>query len=338
MRGQYQFAPGLGLAIGGDRSTVAQFNREYGAAATRPQAETRVEVDFVGDSLDPGGVAVAGGYKTMRWQTRLTAPDAPVLGARIEIAGRPRGFARTLVQGYFVEPLLSIAATRVDAVLLPAAAFRDATGTIVVLGRSGSGKTSLSMHALALGIRVVGDDQVVIDSAGACGPFPRRLRLYPDLRERVPVAYAMLPRPIRLQLGVRRLVRLLSRGAIAPSLAVPISIFGQDGQCDPAPITRVVILERSSVPGGLRTEPAAVAEAVAYALGLLREQREHLALAGGDAWHDALTEAGRREERQLDAAFQGASIERITVPSPLVGEAIGHVAEAAGLVGLPARP
>jgi hypothetical protein len=338
MRARYQFALGLALAIEGDRPTVTQFNREYGEAAARPHTETCVEVDFAEDSLDSRGDAVRGGYKTMRWQTRLTAPDAPVLGARIEIAGRPRGFARTLVQGYFVEPLLSIAATRVDSVLLPAAAFRDATGTIVVLGRSGSGKTSLSMHALALGIRVVGDDQVVIDSTGACGPFPRRLRLYPDLRERVPVAYARLPRRIQVQLAVRRLIRLLSRGAVAPPLAVPMSIFGQDGQFDPGPITRVVILERALHPGELRKEPATVAEAVAYALGLLHEQREHLALAGGDAWRAALAETERREESRLEAAFRDISIERITVPSPLVGEAIGHVAEAAGLVGRPARP
>jgi hypothetical protein len=241
------------------------------------------------------------------------------------------------VQGYFIEPLLSVAAARRDSVLLPAAAFRDGAGAIVVLGRSGSGKTSLSMHALALGWPVFGDDQVIIDSAGGCRSFARRLRLYPDLRERVPVAYAKLPRSTRVQLGVRRFVRAVSRGAIAPSLAVPISIFGQSSQPDPAPITRVTLLERAFVPGDLRTEPATVAEAVTCALELLREQREHLLLAGGEAWREALVDAERQEEQLLEGAFGGASIRRIVVPSPLAGDAIGHVAQAVGLFAQPAR-
>jgi hypothetical protein len=337
MRAQYEFAVGLGLTIEGDGATLRQFDREYGAASALSRIDAGVEVDFTGDTSGPSGATRVGGYKTMRWRTTLSAPADAVLGARIQVAGRPRGFARTLVQGYFIEPLLSVAAARRDSVLLPAAAFRDGAGAIVVLGRSGSGKTSLSMHALALGWPVFGDDQVIIDSAGGCRSFARRLRLYPDLRERVPVAYAKLPRSTRVQLGVRRFVRAVSRGAIAPSLAVPISIFGQSSQPDPAPITRVTLLERAFVPGDLRTEPATVAEAVTCALELLREQREHLLLAGGEAWREALVDAERQEEQLLEGAFGGASIRRIVVPSPLAGDAIGHVAQAVGLFTQPAR-
>ncbi len=336
MRAQYELGPGLGLAIEGDKATVSHFDREYSRPATLRPTETIVEVAFTGHGLDQPGNSIAGGYKTMRWRTEFTSPEAANLGVRIEIAGWPRTFARALVQGYFIEPLLSVAATRVGATLLPAAAIRAKTGAIVVLGRSGSGKTSLSMHALAIGAPVLGDDQVFISSDGACRAFPRRLRLYSDLRERVPLAYERLPRRIRAQLVARRLVRILSRGAIAPSLAVPVSVLGQKSEPDRAPIRRVVILERALAPGGLRTEPATVADAVEYALRLLREQREHLVLAGGDTWRQALLEVESHEERLLARAFGGASVERVTVPSPLTGGAIAHVGAAVGIVAEPA--
>ncbi len=331
MRAHYEFALGLRLAVDGDGATLRHFNREYGLMAAHGSAPTTVEVAFRGHDPDQRGEAVAGGYKSMRWRTEFTAPDAAVLGGCIELAGWPRSFARTLVQGYFVEPLISVAAARLGSVLLPAAAFRDQAGAIVVLGGSGSGKTSLSMHALALGVPVLGDDQVLIEADGTCRAFPRRLRLYTDLRERAPLAYRRLPLRVRLQLGSRRLVRTLSRGAIAPALAVSASVFGQASAPDPAPVRRIVLLERASGPGSLRTEPATAEEAVRLALELLRGQREHVVLAAGNSWRDGLRAVEAGEERLLTVAFGGVSVRRIIVPSPLEGSAMTSLGLAVGL-------
>jgi hypothetical protein len=159
------------------------------------------------------------------------------------------------------------------------------------------------------------------------------MRLYSDLRERAPDAYRRLPRRVVTQLSVRRLVRKITRGVIAPSLTVDISIFGQRTRPDPAPIRRVVVLER--VPGSseLRVEPATVAQAVQVALELLREQREHLVRDGGDTWRRALPDVERKEERLLEAAFAGASVERLTMPSPLTGDAMARIGHAVGLIG-----
>jgi hypothetical protein len=321
MRGVYQLAPGieLGLAVTGDAATVEAFDREYGIATSLDPTTVAVEAVFGGKGSVRSGKSIPGGHKSMRWWTELTAPNAGVLGVRVELAGRPLAFARTLVQGYFVEPLISVAAARAGAVLLPAAAFLDEGGAIVVLGRSGAGKTSLSMHALALGAPVLGDDQVLIDPDGKCRAFPRRLRVYPDLRERDPFAYRRLPRGMIAQLGARRLVRFLSRGAIAPPLSVPLSVFGQGSRFPPAPIRRVVILDRQLSPCELRGESATVGDAVDQAVATLREQREHIAHSGGDSWRRALMSLERNEERLLSAAFRNTSVERITTPSPIAG-------------------
>lgn len=331
MRAEYLFAPGVGLAIEGDGATVDHFNREYGVAASHGKTSVAVEVVFARGGTGQLRRSTAGGHKSVHWRIELGAPDAPVLGLRIELAGWPGTFGRSLVQGYFVEPLVSVAAARAGTVLLPAAAFLDETGATVLLGRSGSGKTSLAMHALALGARVFGDDQVLIDTDGACGAFPRRLRVYSDLGQRAPLAYQRLPRHVVAQLQVRRLARTLTRGAIAPPLPVSISIFGQTGPLTPAPIRRVAILDRPVPPSDLRTEPATIAEALSQAMRLVREQRGHLGLAGGDPWREALARVEVREERLLAAAFAGASIERITAPSPLTGSAMERFGAAVGL-------
>jgi hypothetical protein len=339
MRAQYEFLEGLGLGlqIEGDAATVNYFNREYGPAATREPASIAIEVIVDGAGRLGWPIESSGGHKSMHWRTSLSAPEAAVLGLRVELSGWPRGFARTLVQGFFIEPLISVAAAHADAVLLPAAAFRYETGALVILGRSGSGKTSLSMHALALGVSLFGDDQVLIDPSGSCRAFPRRMRLYSDLGRRAPMAFRRLPRHVVAQLRARGLLRTVSRGVIAPSLAVPVSVFGERNPVSPALVRRVVILERPDCPGEVRIEPSTAADAVNEALRLLRDQRRQLAVAGGDVWRRALTAVENDEERLLGAAFANASVERITAPSPLSGDSMARLAAAVGIGAVTGR-
>ena len=84
MRAEYQFAPGLGLAIEGDAATVSHFDREYGSAATLEPTPVAVEVVFPRHGSGQSGGSVPGGHKSVRWRAELTAPDATVLGVRIE--------------------------------------------------------------------------------------------------------------------------------------------------------------------------------------------------------------------------------------------------------------
>ncbi len=331
MRAAYCFAPGLGLAVEGDAATIAHFDAEYGPARSPGPTTIVVEASVGGSGFARSSGAVPGGHKSMHWRIELAAADSTVLSVRVGLSGWPTSFARSLVQGYFVEPLLSVAAARGDSVLLPAAAFCVEDAAVVVLGRSGSGKTSLSAYALALGVPTFGDDQILVDPDGACRPFPRRLRVYSDLGDRVPLALERLPSRVRAQLRARRLVRMLSRGAVAPALPLPLSTLGQARPIAPLPIRRVIMLERPASPGALRIEPATAVEAVDLAVRLLREQRRHLSGCGGESWREALTLVEGRESRLLAAAFAAASVERVTAPFPLSGRTMPSFGTAVGL-------
>lgn len=302
-------------SLAADGATVA-------AAGATTDAALDVDVTF-GPVREPGGegsgegagggTVLRGGHKTVRWQVALGNPaEAPLLMA-IELDGAPTSFARSLVQGYFVEPLISIAAARRGLVLVPSAAIVGVDGLILILGRSGSGKSTLAARAMVAGRDVVGDDQVFVDRDGACRPFPRRLRFYPDIALTAPAAFARLSSGTKRALRIRNLVSAVSRGFVRPSLAVDRAELGGSWHAEPTPIRRIVLVERAGTSSGLLIEPGDGRMAVGWAADLLAEQRDRLARAGGP-WIATLNETGERERAILATAFAGLPIERVAVP------------------------
>ncbi len=329
----FRFDGGPILRIEGNGATRRHFVAEYGAALCSGVVAPDLNISFgAGNHVDASspGEWIEGGHKTMRWRARLCAPDESRLDATIRLSGWPRGFGLSLVQGYFVEPLLSIAAARSGVVLLPAAAFEVDGKALVVIGLSGSGKTSLSMQAMALGLPVLGDDQILLTPDGACRPFPRRLRLYPDLRHRVPLAYQRLPRSARARLQVRRAVRSASRGWLGPSLALSRGHLGQETLPAPRPVGGIVLLERSASPGEARLVKATTGEAIDFGIEALREQRRRLADCG-DAWAACLAATERVEAGLLGHAFACAPVSRIVVPTPFGSSQLLELGRSLGL-------
>ena len=237
-----------------------------------------------------------------------------------------------LVQGFYLEPALSVAAARRDFVLLPAAALEEDGSAIVVLGRSRSGKSSVMTLALAAGRRVLGDDQVLLGADGTCRAFPRRLRLYPDLRETAPAAFRALPAAARGALWARAAARALSRGWVAPSLAVPSTALGPGAPEGALPVSRLLLVERVEGVEDVVRGPLDVEAAVGSALAVLDEQRARLAVAAGDAWARALVDTREREADVLRSALAGARLERLRMPAGW--PAPRGVAVLAGAVGL----
>src|SRR4051794_22712666 len=109
------------LRVSGPAGVVRGFEREYGAPS-----EWGSEPDVHATFGPVAGVpALAARHKTVAWRVELSDPRARRLSARLQVRGHPRPFARSLLQGYVVEPLLSLAIARSGQVLLPGAALQD---------------------------------------------------------------------------------------------------------------------------------------------------------------------------------------------------------------------
>jgi hypothetical protein len=118
-RATFALRPGLHLGIDSTRSSRGDAPLDLNIAFRRVQEPT-----------------LHGGHKTVNWRIELGSPEEPSLNAAIELRGAPRSFGLSLVQGYFVEPLLSLAAAREGSVLLPCAAIATDEGLLLLLGRS----------------------------------------------------------------------------------------------------------------------------------------------------------------------------------------------------------
>jgi hypothetical protein len=330
---EFAFRPDLRLVVTGDAVALRHFRAEYGPAAAETTSHPDVEI-VSARHVDPSQSVVAGGHKTVRWQVALSPPDTSHLRAVLALRGRPRSFALSLVQGYFVEPLLALAATHRGYVLLPAAAVQEREGAVLLIGRSRSGKSSVCARALAAGRTVLGDDHVLLDAHGNCYPFPRRMRFYSDLRTTAPGAYAALPFATRLGLLSRGALRALTRGYVAPPVRVAPDQLGRASAPRPLRLERIIVVERDVESNGAKGASADERPqlALASALEALTEQRQQLreALRGG--WGEMLEATRRVEESLLSQAFRDRPVERVVIPD--AWSAAQAVSALAGRLGL----
>ena len=236
--------PGVALRVHGDAAAARHLAMEYAPAGGEPSTASEVvaalDVHFVSKLPD----ARAEGHKTIRWSATLERTAPQHLQLRIALRGWPRWFGLSLVQGYLIEPALSLLAVEAGGVLLPAAAIVQDGAALLLIGRSGTGKSSVSMRAFAAGLPLLGDDQVFVSGDGTCTRFPRRLRIYDDAARTAPGAISRLPVRDRVGLLVRRVVRVATRGYVAPSLAIPLRALGGADAPTSVPLGRVALLSR----------------------------------------------------------------------------------------------
>lgn len=304
--------PDLRVAIETEDAGIrAHFLAEYGVAETPATGQPAdLEIAFRPVTQPQ----ITGGYKTIRWRVELDPPGDGLLRAAIELSGWPEAFGLSLVQGYFVEPLLSLAAARVGVVLLPCAAIATADhGLTLILGKSRSGKSSLAVRSLPGGAVVFGDDQAFLDAECACSRFPRRMRFYSDLPQTAPRAFARLSPRAKLELRARGVVRALTRGFVAPPVRVPIEALGTAGGLEPTAVRRIVLLERFDGLTAIQQDRVSADETAEFALTLLDEQRQKLAGAGGE-WTGYITTLRSAESATLRSALRVHDVERFRVP------------------------
>ena len=335
----FAFATDLRLRVTGDDAAVRHARREYGPAEVADAGQVDLEVTFgrIGQGrgevpADADASPGRGRHKTVAWRVDAGDPDATRLAARIETRGWPSAFALSLVQGYVVEPLLSIAAARRGIVLLPGAGIVLDDGLVLLLGRSRAGKSTLAARALTSGREILGDDQLFVGPDAMAWPFPRSLRFYPDLARTAPLAFARLRPVTRRHLQLRAALARVSAGYVRPSLAVPGSELGLRWTPEAERIGRIVLIERDADRSSLDVEPALPSEAADWAAQLLREQRVRLADLGGTAWRNAIATTAGVERALLERSFAGRPVERLAIPASWdAPRAVGAVAEMLGV-------
>jgi hypothetical protein len=312
---KYAFGPSVRLRVGGSACAQEHFDREYGpATADGGTPDVNADVRFALHARRGADYPMSGGHKTARWRVELGDPSERPLRVAISVSGGPPAFALSLVQGYHVEPLVAVALARAGFVALPSAGVLSADGALVVMGRSGSGKSSVSVRALAGGRGVLGDDQVVIASDGGCWPYPRRLRLYPDVQHTAPDAWRRLRPSTRRTLRLRGVLRQASRGFVAPSLAVAISELRAPVPNQRVRAARLVVVERSSDVQVLTEQERDAGWAVHQAAGVLADQRTRFSEAAGARWRATLRDTAEREAEVLRAWLQPLAVAQLQVP------------------------
>jgi hypothetical protein len=327
----YRFGTDLTVSIRGQHRARSYFRAEYGSAALAASSEEPAVEAVIGARLHDdahrteGQPELLGAHKLARWRASVPVrPDAGTMRLAVAVRG-PLGLA--LVQSSVIEPLVSLAAVRAGSVLLPGAAIAQGDRTVLVLGRSRSGKTSLAARALAAGLRVLGDDQIIINADRECLPFPRRLRLYPDLSRTAPAAFAALRPSVRTRLTALGRVNALTRGFVAPPVSVSASAIGAD---DAGPVRvligEVAVVRRARV-DALILEPLDSAELAAEADDVLMGQRSELFKVPGvkDAYEALLA----HERAIVACALAAAPARRVLVPDSWTSErAVGALARA----------
>lgn len=328
LRARFALLPAGALDVSADDAGVLRhFRAEYGTQES--DVPVLVRAEFVERLPHELALDIQGHHKTVHWEVSLGGVGE--VRVTLVLRGWPQWFGLSLVQGYIIEPLVSVAGALHDQVLLPAAAIAEDDGALLILGRSRSGKSSLVARALVAGRPVLGDDQVVVHR-GMVAAFPRRVRVYDDLAEISPKVYEALPASARLSLRARRAVRLATRGYVAPSYAISHEALGgrPDGQL---PIRRIVFIERRDV--AVLAEEALTPQALLDgAAQLLREQRRHLLLARRPDWTAMLDVVENRERAALASSTSNVEARRVILPAAWgPGQAITALAHYLGLPG-----
>lgn len=325
----YRFGAGLTVSIRGERRPRAYFRAEYAPAALASSPDVPAVEAHIGAHVRAAADATTdepellGAHKLARWRASVPVrPEVDTMRVAVAVRG-PLGLA--LVQSRVIEPLVSLAAIRAGSVLLPGAAIAQGDRALLLLGRSRSGKTSLAARALAAGLRVLGDDQVIINADRECLPFPRRLRLYPDLSRTAPAAFAALRPSVRTRLRALGRVNALTRGFVAPPVSVSASAISAEASGPVRLLIGEVVVVRRARVDALTLEPLDARELAAETDDVLMGQRSEIfRVPGVRAAYETLL---AHERAIISCALAAAPARRVLVPDAWTSEqAVGALA------------
>jgi hypothetical protein len=255
------------------------------------------------------GAVIEGRHKLARWRVRVALQPDGAVGLQAQVLGP---FGLPLVQSLVVEPLIGVAAARHGLALVPGALLAGGDGRgVLLVGGSGAGKTSLAARAVAAGRAVLADDRVFVDAQAGGSSFARRMRLYPDIRQTAPAAWAALAPGARRRLHAVAALRRMSAGRLAPPVAVTRAQLGAADAPRATTIARILLLERDERADAELSDVAADV-AVDEIAQHIRDDRARLQGTGLGA---QLEQLAARERAVLEAAVGAAAVQRMAIPA-----------------------
>ncbi|MEE8385010.1 MAG: hypothetical protein V3S01_03760 [Dehalococcoidia bacterium] len=195
------------------REVLSHFDAEYGKVAVS-QAD-RPQIDVHAGPYDtivteaPDLCEYRGRHKTIRWRLAVSGLDSDV--TRLAFDGRG-SMAISFLQTFYLEPLLRHRMLDAGAAMVHGCTVVQNGKSTLFAGGTGVGKTTLALAQATNGGVVLGDNWVVVTPDGMTLTFPRRIRLYGDLRRANPEAYRRLPPAARRRLTTVGIISRLSFG------------------------------------------------------------------------------------------------------------------------------
>ena len=212
----YLFPSGVTLRVhSAQRELLAHFRGEYGAGAGESSGPPDVEVyagkAAVASSPASGLLArgFAGRHKILRWRVGVAGVEEETTRLAFEGSGQ---MVISFLQTFYVEPLLRLKFTARDRALVHAACVVKDGCSVLFPAGSAVGKSTLTLQHAAAGQPVQGDNYVILSPDGRTLAFPRRMRIYSDLRSTAPEVFRRLPAAEQRRLRVAAIVKRLSAG------------------------------------------------------------------------------------------------------------------------------
>ena len=239
----YEFPPGIGVRIvAASSAALSYFDAEYGRLANDGCPDLRLDV-YVGkygrivESL-PSGASDWVVHRRRHKLTRWTIGFSGLEEERTRVAFEGQGLmVLPYLQNFYLEPLLRIKFLQAGHALVHGSSLIKGANSVLFPGGSRVGKTSLTLQQALKGKAIQGDNCVIVTPKGQTFAFPRRLRIYSDLRRTYPDAYHRLRLRERIRLRLANLLKDLSFGYANPATRLGIQTFVPD--CTIRPIARL---------------------------------------------------------------------------------------------------
>ena len=330
----YLFPSGVALRIhSAQPDLLGHFRGEYGEgageAAGPPDVEVYAGKAAIASSPAPGRLArgFAGRHKVLRWRVGVAGIDQDTTTVAFEGAGQ---MVISFLQTFYVEPLLRLKFAARDHALVHAACIVKDGCSVLFPAGSAVGKSTLTLQHAAAGQPVQGDNYVILSPDGRTLAFPRRMRIYSDLRSTAPEVFRRLPSAEQRQLRVAGIVKRLSAGySNQPRRLTVQQMLAGSKACPEARLRAVFLLKPYMGEGLSEPKPQSVDNAIERMQAISDTEAKYLATAldaTGAAPPAAYTEQVLTRERDVltralnEVPIFELLVPRVKDPAPVVAD------------------